>query len=224
MDANGARVGRRNSAPAAGRLEVHFKSNCEPLRSSCEHCAWSAVVGIPGCFVVAAKRRGTHLWSGNGVCLLARRVNRLNGFSADNSYRRQTDAVGIIMWNALWIFVGGGLGSLGRWGLSGYVANKFGQTFPGALSSSTSPAASSSVYFPPRPGRRDGGWRQRPFGSSSCLGFAGVTRRFLLSACKRSRSRMMASGSGRERMWWCRRCCVWSGCGWAMRWRWSSTQ
>ena len=34
------------------------------------------------------------------------------------------------MWNALWIFVGGGLGSLGRWGFSGFIANKFGQTFP----------------------------------------------------------------------------------------------
>ena len=34
------------------------------------------------------------------------------------------------MWNALWIFVGGGLGSLARWGVSGLVANKFGETFP----------------------------------------------------------------------------------------------
>jgi CrcB protein len=34
------------------------------------------------------------------------------------------------MWNALWIFVGGGLGSLARWVASGLVANKFGQTFP----------------------------------------------------------------------------------------------
>ena len=34
------------------------------------------------------------------------------------------------MWNALWIFVGGGLGSLARWGASGVVANRFGETFP----------------------------------------------------------------------------------------------
>ena len=34
------------------------------------------------------------------------------------------------MWNALWIFVGGGLGSLARWGLSGWIANAFGGTFP----------------------------------------------------------------------------------------------
>jgi CrcB protein len=34
------------------------------------------------------------------------------------------------MWNALWIFLGGGLGSLARWGASGLVANKFGETFP----------------------------------------------------------------------------------------------
>lgn len=34
------------------------------------------------------------------------------------------------MWNALWIFIGGGLGSLGRWWFSGWIANAFGQTFP----------------------------------------------------------------------------------------------
>jgi CrcB protein len=34
------------------------------------------------------------------------------------------------MWNALWIFVGGGLGSLARWGASGFMANRFGETFP----------------------------------------------------------------------------------------------
>ena len=34
------------------------------------------------------------------------------------------------MWNALWIFVGGGLGSLARWGASGFIANKVGETFP----------------------------------------------------------------------------------------------
>jgi CrcB protein len=34
------------------------------------------------------------------------------------------------MWIVLWIFVGGGLGSLARWGASGFVANKLGQTFP----------------------------------------------------------------------------------------------
>ena len=34
------------------------------------------------------------------------------------------------MWNALWIFVGGGLGSLARWGASGFIANRVGETFP----------------------------------------------------------------------------------------------
>jgi fluoride exporter len=34
------------------------------------------------------------------------------------------------MWNALWIFVGGGLGSLARWGASGWIANAVSQTFP----------------------------------------------------------------------------------------------
>jgi CrcB protein len=34
------------------------------------------------------------------------------------------------MWNALWIFVGGGLGSLARWGVSGCIATAAGETFP----------------------------------------------------------------------------------------------
>jgi len=34
------------------------------------------------------------------------------------------------MWNALWIFVGGGLGSLARWGVSGWIAGRIGETFP----------------------------------------------------------------------------------------------
>lgn len=34
------------------------------------------------------------------------------------------------MWNAFWIFLGGGLGSLARWGVSGWIASTAGQTFP----------------------------------------------------------------------------------------------
>jgi fluoride exporter len=34
------------------------------------------------------------------------------------------------MLNALWIFVGGGLGSLARWWASGFVAERLGETFP----------------------------------------------------------------------------------------------
>jgi CrcB protein len=34
------------------------------------------------------------------------------------------------MWNALWIFIGSGLGGVARWGISGFIANKVGQTFP----------------------------------------------------------------------------------------------
>ena len=34
------------------------------------------------------------------------------------------------MWIALWIFVGGGLGSLARWGFSGLIARTVGETFP----------------------------------------------------------------------------------------------
>jgi CrcB protein len=34
------------------------------------------------------------------------------------------------MQNTFWIFLGGGLGSLGRYWLGGLVANTFGQTFP----------------------------------------------------------------------------------------------
>jgi CrcB protein len=34
------------------------------------------------------------------------------------------------MLNALWIFIGSGLGGLARWGASGFIAERFGQTFP----------------------------------------------------------------------------------------------
>ena len=34
------------------------------------------------------------------------------------------------MSNALWIFIGSGLGGLARWGASGFFADRFGQTFP----------------------------------------------------------------------------------------------
>ena len=34
------------------------------------------------------------------------------------------------MLNALWIFIGGGIGTLARWGLSGFVARNWGETFP----------------------------------------------------------------------------------------------
>lgn len=34
------------------------------------------------------------------------------------------------MLNAVWIFIGSGLGGLARWGVSGLVAERFGQTFP----------------------------------------------------------------------------------------------
>jgi len=34
------------------------------------------------------------------------------------------------MLNAVWIFAGGGLGSVARWWASGFVANHIGQTFP----------------------------------------------------------------------------------------------
>ena len=34
------------------------------------------------------------------------------------------------MWIALLVFIGGGLGSLARWGASFWIANLFGKTFP----------------------------------------------------------------------------------------------
>ena len=34
------------------------------------------------------------------------------------------------MWNAFWIFLGGGLGSLARWGASEFIARHWGENFP----------------------------------------------------------------------------------------------
>src|SRR5262249_30270216 len=52
-------------------------------------------------------------------------------FSADNSWQtRGIVAEPAFMWNALWIFIGGGLGTLARGGCSGFIANPIGETFP----------------------------------------------------------------------------------------------
>src|SRR5215471_21665588 len=55
--------------------------------------------------------------------------NRLSNLSANDACRPQCGEVGFMM-NALWIFIGGGLGSLARWGASDFVAHKIGETFP----------------------------------------------------------------------------------------------
>ena len=34
------------------------------------------------------------------------------------------------MLNAVWLFLGGGLGTLARWGASGFIARHWGETFP----------------------------------------------------------------------------------------------
>jgi CrcB protein len=34
------------------------------------------------------------------------------------------------MLNALWIFIGSALGGVARWGASGFIAGRVGQTFP----------------------------------------------------------------------------------------------
>lgn len=34
------------------------------------------------------------------------------------------------MLSGLWVFLGSGLGGVARWGQSGFIANRFGQTFP----------------------------------------------------------------------------------------------
>jgi fluoride exporter len=67
---------------------------------------------------------------GNGVCLLAARENRLQvSVLITPTSATLSGGVGIML-NALWIFLGGGLGSLARWGASGFIANRMGGTFP----------------------------------------------------------------------------------------------
>jgi CrcB protein len=81
-------------------------------------------------FVIAPPAAPRQSSRGNGVCL-PDWENRLNGFSADNSYQRAVIARAVgFMWNAFWIFIGSGLGGLARWGASGLIANRFGETFP----------------------------------------------------------------------------------------------
>jgi CrcB protein len=51
-------------------------------------------------------------------------------FGADNSYQRQFGWRSFFMLNALWLFIGGGMGTLARWGVSGLVARHWGESFP----------------------------------------------------------------------------------------------
>jgi len=57
------------------------------------------------------------------------RENRLT-FSADDSYRWMSHLHRNFMLAYLWVAIGGALGSMGRFWLSGLVANRFGETFP----------------------------------------------------------------------------------------------
>ena len=51
-------------------------------------------------------------------------------FGADNGARVAESTGCWNMLSALWIFIGGGLGSLARWWFSGLIAGNVGQTFP----------------------------------------------------------------------------------------------
>lgn len=55
--------------------------------------------------------------------------NRLSLFSADNSYPDRIRA-GAFMMGYLWVALGGALGSVARYWASGFVASRFGETFP----------------------------------------------------------------------------------------------
>lgn len=57
------------------------------------------------------------------------RENRLT-FSADDSYRWMSHLRRNFMLAYLWVAIGGALGSMGRFWLSGLVASRFGETFP----------------------------------------------------------------------------------------------
>ena len=77
------------------------------------------------------------------------------------------------MWNALWIFIGGGLGSLARWVCSGWIARTVGETFPwGTLVVNVSGSLVIGLFFTLT--QPDGRWFVRPsFREFFMLGICG---------------------------------------------------
>jgi CrcB protein len=112
------------------------------------------------------------------------------------------------MRNALWIFVGGGVGSVARWWFSGWIANLIGQTFPwGTLVINVTGSFVIGLFVTIT--GPDGRWLARDsFRQFFMYGFAADTRRFLRSACRRLRLRKRANGSKQGQIASYRWCCV----------------
>ena len=67
---------------------------------------------------------------GNGVCPPAVRENRLTVSALMTPTDECRISAGDFMLAYLWVAIGGALGSMGRFWLSGLVASRFGETFP----------------------------------------------------------------------------------------------
>ena len=96
------------------------------------------------------------------------------------------------------VAIGGALGSVGRFWLSGAIAQKFGETFPAGTLLVNISGSFIIGFFAALTGPDGRIWSSPSFRQFFMIGVLGVTRRFLLSACKHSPLPVTGNGSSRR--------------------------
>ena len=96
------------------------------------------------------------------------------------------------------VAIGGALGTVGRFWLSGAIAQKFGETFPAGTLFVNISGSLIIGFFAALTGPDGRIWSSPSFRQFFMIGVLGATPRFLLSVCKHSLSPVMGNGSSRR--------------------------
>src|SRR5437868_14483483 len=103
-----------------------------------------------------------------------------------------------LMFSYFVVAVGGALGSVGRFWLSGAIAQKFGETFPAGTLLVNISGSFIIGFFAALTGPDGRIWSIPRFRQFFMIGVLVVTGRFLLSACKHSPLPVTGDGSSRR--------------------------
>src|SRR5438270_10921630 len=101
------------------------------------------------------------------------------------------------MFSYLAVAIGGALGSVGRFWISGAIAQKFGETFPAGTLLVNISGSLIIGFFAALTGPDGRIWLTPSFRQFFMIGVLGATPRFLLSVCKHSPLPAMGSCSSR---------------------------
>jgi protein CrcB len=96
------------------------------------------------------------------------------------------------------VAIGGALGSVGRFWLSGAIAQKFGETFPAGTLLVNISGSLIIGFFAALTGPDGRIWSSPSFRRFFMIGVLGGYTRFLLSVCKHSPSPVTGNGSSRR--------------------------